>query len=203
MARTVAIGIQDFEKIREQNVFYIDKTDFIREWWENGDEVTLITRPRRFGKTLNMTMLEAFFSLDYKGREDLFQGLSIWQDEKYRELQGTYPVIFLSFARIKEKEYEKCNKKLEEFYYPFLYLLGLNTSLYSSFPSIFSLTLLGFTKINFRSALTLVVSISPAPALLPTPSSFAYALIASSQPWLNLLIANFFFSFLIHIIFIN
>ena len=114
MARTVAIGIQDFEKIREQNVFYIDKTDFIREWWENGDEVTLITRPRRFGKTLNMTMLEAFFSLDYKGREDLFQGLSIWQDEKYRELQGTYPVIFLSFARIKEKEYELTRKKICE-----------------------------------------------------------------------------------------
>ena len=114
MARTVAIGIQDFEKIREQNVFYIDKTDFIREWWENGDEVTLITRPRRFGKTLNMTMLEAFFSLDYKGRGDLFQGLSIWQDEKYRELQGTYPVIFLSFARIKEKEYELTRTKICE-----------------------------------------------------------------------------------------
>ena len=114
MARTVAIGIQDFEKIREENVFYIDKTDFIREWWENGDEVTLITRPRRFGKTLNMTMLEAFFSLDYKGRGDLFQGLSIWQDEKYRELQGTYPVIFLSFARIKEKEYELTRTKICE-----------------------------------------------------------------------------------------
>ena len=114
MARTVAIGIQDFEKIREQNVFYIDKTDFIREWWENGDEVTLITRPRRFGKTLNMTMLKAFFSLDYKGRGELFKGLSIWQDEKYRELQGTYPVIFLSFARIKEKEYELTRTKICE-----------------------------------------------------------------------------------------
>ena len=114
MARTVAIGIQDFEKIREENVFYIDKTDFIREWWENGDEVTLITRPRRFGKTLNMTMLEAFFSLDYKGRGELFKGLSIWQDEKYRELQGTYPVIFLSFARIKEKEYELTRTKICE-----------------------------------------------------------------------------------------
>ena len=61
MARTVAIGRQDFEKIRINNNFYVDKTDFIREWWENGDDVTLITRPRRFGKTLNMSMTEQFF----------------------------------------------------------------------------------------------------------------------------------------------
>ena len=106
MARTVAIGIQDFEKIREKNVFYIDKTDFIREWWENGDDVTLITRPRRFGKTLNMSMVEHFFSVDYANRGDLFDGLSIWQDEKYRKIQGTYPVISLSFANVKEKDYE-------------------------------------------------------------------------------------------------
>ena len=114
MARAIAIGMQDFSELRENDCFYIDKTDFIREWWENMDSVTLITRPRRFGKTLNMTMLEAFFSLDYKGRGDLFQGLSIWQDEKYRELQGTYPVIFLSFARIKEKEYELTRTKICE-----------------------------------------------------------------------------------------
>lgn len=63
MARTVAIGIQDFEAIISNNYFYIDKTDFIREWWENGDSVTLIARPRRFGKTLNINMLERFFLL--------------------------------------------------------------------------------------------------------------------------------------------
>ena len=114
MARTVAIGIQDFEKIREKNVFYIDKTDFIREWWENGDDVTLITRPRRFGKTLNMSMVEHFFSVDYANRGDLFEGLSIWQDEAYRKLQGTYPVIFVSFARIKEKDYESMRTKICE-----------------------------------------------------------------------------------------
>ena len=86
MAETVAIGIQNFEKLREGNYFYIDKTSFIREWWENGDDVTLITRPRRFGKTLNMSMLEAFFSVDHAGREDLFERLSIWEDEKYRAI---------------------------------------------------------------------------------------------------------------------
>ena len=106
MAGTVAIGIQSFEDIRENNYFYIDKTDFIREWWESGDAVTLIARPRRFGKTLNMSMLEQFFSVDYNDRGDLFEGLSIWNDEKYRQLQGTYPVISLTFANIKEVDYE-------------------------------------------------------------------------------------------------
>lgn len=102
MARTVGIGIQGFEKIIVNNYFYIDKTDFIKEWWENGDDVTLITRPRRFGKTLNMNMLERFLSVKYKGQGEIFEGMSIWKEEKYRRLQGTYPVIFLSFADIKE-----------------------------------------------------------------------------------------------------
>ncbi len=68
MARTVGIGLQNFEKIMENNLFYIDKTMFIKEWWESKDEVTLITRPRRFGKTLTMSMLEKFFSVDYAER---------------------------------------------------------------------------------------------------------------------------------------
>lgn len=99
--KQIAIGTQSFASIREKNNFYIDKTDFIREWWESDDAVTLITRPRRFGKTLNMDMLNCFFSKRYKGRSDLFEGLSIWENEAYRELQGTYPVIFLSFAAVK------------------------------------------------------------------------------------------------------
>ena len=114
MARTVAIGIQSFDKIRKDGYFYIDKTGFIREWWESGDDVTLITRPRRFGKTLNMSMLEAFFSVSYADRSDLFEGLSIWQDEKYRALQGTYPVIFLSFANIKEADFESTNYRIRQ-----------------------------------------------------------------------------------------
>ncbi len=106
MARTVAIGRQDFEGIIEGNYFYVDKTHFLREWWENGDSVTLITRPRRFGKTLTMSMVERFFSVKYAGQGELFSGLNIWEDEKYRELQGTYPVINLSFAGIKGEDYE-------------------------------------------------------------------------------------------------
>ena len=114
MARTVGIGIQDFAKVITNNCFYVDKTDFIREWWERKDDVTLITRPRRFGKTLNMSMLEQFFSVDYAGRGDLFQGLSVWKDEKYRQLQGTYPVISLSFARVKEMNYPDTREKICE-----------------------------------------------------------------------------------------
>lgn len=108
MAKTVGIGIQSFDKVIEGNYFYIDKTSFIKEWWEGGDDVTLITRPRRFGKTLNMSMLEHFFSIRYADRGDLFEELSIWEEEKYRELQGTYPVIFLSFADVKDKTYKDC-----------------------------------------------------------------------------------------------
>ncbi len=114
----VNIGIQRFDKLREQGSFYIDKTDFIREWWETGSEVTLITRPRRFGKTLNMSMLECFFSRKYEGRADLFDGLSIFEQdsdkEKYRNLQGRFPVIFLTFANIKADEYAEMEKKITE-----------------------------------------------------------------------------------------
>lgn len=112
MARTVGVGIQDFEQIITNHCFYIDKTDFIREWWESKDSVTLIARPRRFGKTLNINMLERFFSIEHTGRGDLFEGLSIWQEEKYRKLQGTYPVISLSFANVKEQNYEGAREKI-------------------------------------------------------------------------------------------
>ena len=112
MARTVGIGIQDFGKIIENHCFYVDKTAFIREWWESRDEVTLITRPRRFGKTLTMSMTEQFFSVKYAGRSDLFEGLSVWQEEKYHNLQGTYPVISLSFANIKETNYQNTRGKI-------------------------------------------------------------------------------------------
>ncbi len=112
--KEIGIGIQDFTKLRENNNFYIDKTLFIKEWWDSGDDVTLITRPRRFGKTINMSMVESFFSVEYAGRGDLFEGLAIWEHENYRKIQGTYPVISLSFARIKESSYEATVAKICE-----------------------------------------------------------------------------------------
>ena len=120
MARPVGIGKQDFEKVITENNFYVDKTMFIKEWWENQDDVTLITRPRRFGKTLTMDMLEKFFSVRYADRGELFEGLAIWQEETYRRLQGTYPVISLSFANVKIGDYKSSVQRicqlLEELY---------------------------------------------------------------------------------------
>lgn len=95
----VNIGVQRFDKLIEERKFYIDKTGFIKDWWMRGSDVTLITRPRRFGKTLNMSMLECFFSNRYAGRSDLFEGLSVWNEKTasgeylYRQLQGTFPLI--------------------------------------------------------------------------------------------------------------
>ena len=113
MKRQISIGNEGFENLREKKCFYIDKTSFIKQWWESDDISTLITRPRRFGKTLNMDMLRCFFSNHYKDRGDLFEGLSIWKDEKYRKLQGTYPVIFLSFAEVKQPDYETAVQKIK------------------------------------------------------------------------------------------
>lgn len=112
MAKTVGLGHQDFEQLVKSDNFYIDKTLFIKEWWENGDIVTLITRPRRFGKTLNLNMTEQFFSLKYANREDLFQKFSIWKCREYHTLQGTYPVISLSFANVKETSFTGARKKI-------------------------------------------------------------------------------------------
>ena len=130
------LGYQDFEEVRTQHIFYIDKTDFIREWWEYADKVTLITRPRRFGKTLNMSMTECFFSNKYENRSDLFEGLSIWEEKdfngeyRYRKLQGTFPVIFLSFANVKAASYEemvfRITKVITDLYNKNDYLLGGN-----------------------------------------------------------------------------
>jgi len=139
MARTVGIGIQSFEKIRENDCFYVDKTGFIQEWWENRDDVTLITRPRRFGKTLTMSMLEQFFSVKCQDKSCLFEGLSIWEEERYRKLQGTYPVIFLSFAEVKENKYLKVYRRIK-------YLI---TGLYSRFYYLLDSDALTLTDKNF------------------------------------------------------
>lgn len=114
MGKVISIGKQDFASLRENDYFFVDKTNFIKEWWENGDDITLITRPRRFGKTLNMSMLECFFSNKYKKREDLFEGLSIWHEEKYKKLQGTYPVLTLSFAAVKADNLEDAKTQIKQ-----------------------------------------------------------------------------------------
>lgn len=112
MKPVISLGNQSFEELRKNHSFYVDKTLLIQEWWENQDSVTLVTRPRRFGKTLNLNMLECFFSNRYAGRGDLFEGLAVWEQEKYRQIQGSFPVIFLSFASIKETSYASARRKI-------------------------------------------------------------------------------------------
>ena len=112
MQKVISIGKQNFVSLRENDCFYIDKTDFIKEWWNSQDDVTLITRPRRFGKTLNMSMVECFFSVKYAKRLDLFEGLSIEKNAGLRKLQGTYPVLFLSFAAVKTNTYENARRQI-------------------------------------------------------------------------------------------
>lgn len=114
MARTISIGNQSFEILRSEGLFYVDKTGLINEWWEKKDAVTLITRPRRFGKTLNMDMLNCFFSDKYADRSELFEGLKIWEKEEYRKLQGTYPVIFLTFAAVKARGLEDAKTQIKQ-----------------------------------------------------------------------------------------
>lgn len=123
MPRVVATGAQDFEQIISNHCFYVDKSLLIKEWWERQDSVTLITRPRRFGKTLNISMLDCFFSTKYEGRGDLFEGLDIWKEEKYHVLQGSYPVISLSFAGVKENTYDEVRRQI----------IQILTELYSAF----------------------------------------------------------------------
>lgn len=109
---TVGIGKQNYESLIMSDCFYVDKTYFIKQWWESQDDVTLIARPRRFGKTLNMSMLNCFFSNKYMNRADLFEKFEIWTDEKYRKLQGTYPVINLSFADVKDDNFKNAKNSI-------------------------------------------------------------------------------------------
>ncbi|MBO6307779.1 MAG: AAA family ATPase [Oribacterium sp.] len=106
MLKTVGLGIQDYEKIIEQNNFYVDKTKFISEWWRSNDDITLITRPRRFGKTLMLSTVEKFFSIRQGNNEELFRGLNISKDTEMMEECGKWPVLFVSFAAIKAENYK-------------------------------------------------------------------------------------------------
>ncbi len=142
MSRKIATGAQSFSFLRENNAFYIDKTKFIKEWWENLDQITLITRPRRFGKTLMLDTVRTFFSPEFADRKDLFAGLSIWQDDKFHKLHGKIPVIFLSFADIKCDTIEKTKYlikyELENLYKSYSFLLNCEDFFTSDERNIFT-----------------------------------------------------------------
>ena len=114
MPRTVAIGVQSFVDLRERGYFLVDKTSFIADWWYSANQVTFIHRPRRFGKTLNMDMVECFFSNKYASRTDLFNGLDVWNDASLRCEQGTWPVVSLSFSAAKGASAEAVVRRMCE-----------------------------------------------------------------------------------------
>ena len=117
MSRTVGIGHQNFEKLITNDYFYIDKTKFIKEWWESGDEVTLITRPRRFGKTLNMSMLKYFFDIGsdimLSDNTTIFDGLEIsGEKELCEEYMGKFPVISITLKGATGENFEEAKVML-------------------------------------------------------------------------------------------
>ena len=111
--KALPIGLSDFKSIIEENYYYVDKTDLISNLLYDGAKVNLFTRPRRFGKTLNMSMLKHFFDIE-NGAENrkLFENLKI-SDSKYMTEQGKYPVIFISFKNLEEEDWKNCLRKIK------------------------------------------------------------------------------------------
>ena len=110
MAKKIPVGIWNFREIIEGDYYYVDKSLLIKEIAESG-KVVLMTRPRRFGKTLNLSMLQYFYEKTELSTAHLFEGLAIWEDEEFRSLQGQFPVIFVTFKDIFQSTYEEMIKK--------------------------------------------------------------------------------------------
>ena len=124
--KKIPIGIDDFKKIRENDIYYIDKTKYIEEILVDASEVKLFTRPRRFGKTLNMSMLKYFFDIKNKGEnKKLFQNLYIEKSDFFKE-QGAYPVVYISLKGIKADTWESS----------FFLIKSLISSIYNEFEYI-------------------------------------------------------------------
>ena len=139
--RPLPIGISDFKTVIEENYYYADKTDMIGDILDDRAMVTLFTRPRRFGKTLNMSMMKYFFEIENtEENKKLFDGLSI-SNKEYMKEQGQYPVIFISFRNIEEENWEDCYFEIKNIisrtYNEFEFLRGtLNQSELAEFDSI-------------------------------------------------------------------
>ena len=103
----VGLGYDDFLDFTCGRQFYVDKTHFISEWMRSDAKVTLITRPRRFGKTTLFSTVETFFDPKYAKHPEYFEKLRVWKDKKSREMFGKIPVISVSFGSCKGMNYEK------------------------------------------------------------------------------------------------
>ena len=125
----VPVGVENFERIIKDGYYYVDKSLLIEKMLENRTPVTLFTRPRRFGKTLNMSMIKYFFDVKNKDEnKTLFENLKI-SDSKYMSEQGKYPVIFISLKDLKADTWEMCRleikKVISKLYREFQYILSI------------------------------------------------------------------------------
>ncbi|MGK5091445.1 AAA family ATPase [Deltaproteobacteria bacterium TL4] len=111
--KKLPIGISDFKELRERNYYYVDKSLLIHDVLESGAKVILLPRPRRFGKTLNISMLRYFFEKTESSNLHLFDGLAIADNQEILSYQGQYPVIYLTFKDVKESSWESCYKKIQ------------------------------------------------------------------------------------------
>ncbi|SHJ72072.1 AAA family ATPase [Tepidibacter formicigenes] len=125
--KKVPIGVSDFKELITENYYYVDKSLFVKEIIDDGAKVILLPRPRRFGKTLNMSMLKYFFEKRDEDNKYLFENLNINKYEDIMDMQGKYPVIYLTFKDIKDGNFQKCYEKMKEIisieYYKHKYLL--------------------------------------------------------------------------------
>lgn len=159
------LDAQNFLSVREKDGFYIDKTSFIREFWENKATGNIITRPRGFGKTWNMNMLECFFSIKYKDRgEELFGGLEIWNDAYYRSIQGTYPVISISLSAVNADNPEDAIKQIKQ----------LIVDVYSEYRFILDTDVLNSNEQDFFKMVTPEMKDTTATYALDRLSSYLY-----------------------------
>ncbi len=114
MAIKIPLGISDFKQVIEEDFYYIDKTLLIEELKRSSGQVILIPRPRRFGKTLNLSMLHYFYEISAESNAHLFEHTAIWKKQSFRKLQGTYPVIFLSFKDCKKNNWKVAYEKIKD-----------------------------------------------------------------------------------------
>ncbi len=109
---SIPIGVDDYKKLIDKGSVYVDKTLLIKEFWEDGSEIVLTPRPRRFGKTLNLSMLKYFFERTKQSNACLFEKTNIWKDPKYRDLQGQYPVISITLKDVKKRNWDDAYKQI-------------------------------------------------------------------------------------------
>ncbi|WP_254306612.1 AAA family ATPase [Clostridium sp. 001] len=114
IVKRISLGYSDFKRTIEDNYYFVDKTLFIKEVVEDGSAVILLPRPRRFGKSMNMSMLKCFFEKTEESNRELFRGLKIYSDKEIMKKQGQYPVIFITFKDVKDSSYDKTVEKIKD-----------------------------------------------------------------------------------------